>query len=218
MAADLQKKRYDYIIWDWNGTLYDDVDISIRAINDVLRQEGLPLLTLDRYYDIFGFPIIDYYLRLGFDFQKTSFKILADAFISNYKKEQSKAKLQNGAESVLARIKEKKLGQVILSASHMPMLLDRLEHFKITHLFDTVLALDNHFAKSKVEIAVDWKNTLPEGTSLLLIGDTEHDIEAARAINADIVLFSKGHGKNERLSSTGYPVIDSLFDIFKFIQ
>ena len=67
-------KAYKHIIWDWNGTLLDDVDIVIDCMNSLLKKRNLPLLHVDKYKDIFTFPVKDYYSQLGFDFTTEPFE------------------------------------------------------------------------------------------------------------------------------------------------
>ena len=31
-----------YIVWDWNGTIIDDVGIALDAVNDMLREKKRP--------------------------------------------------------------------------------------------------------------------------------------------------------------------------------
>ena len=73
------------VIWDWNGTLLDDVDLCVEALNWLLAQFGYPQ-RYDRaqYQGIFGFPIEDYYRRAGFDFSKDSFADLAERYMQFY--------------------------------------------------------------------------------------------------------------------------------------
>ena len=54
----------EYVIWDWNGTLLDDVELCVEGLNWLLAQFGYPQ-RYDRaaYQAIFGFPIEDYYRR-----------------------------------------------------------------------------------------------------------------------------------------------------------
>jgi phosphoglycolate phosphatase len=59
--------RYRHIVWDWNGTLLDDLDYSIGVMNTLLARRALPLLDRARYHALFDFPVRDYYYRLGFD-------------------------------------------------------------------------------------------------------------------------------------------------------
>ena len=61
------------IIWDWNGTLLDDVDICIDIINELLSIRNQQPLTRSRYREIFTFPVKDYYSKAGFDFTQEPF-------------------------------------------------------------------------------------------------------------------------------------------------
>ena len=61
------------IIWDWNGTLLDDLDLSLESVNILLEERNLPALSVEKYKDIFCFPIVDYYVKAGFDFEKEAF-------------------------------------------------------------------------------------------------------------------------------------------------
>ena len=59
----------ELILWDWNGTLLDDVDLCVDALNRLLAGFGYPQrYDHERYRAIFGFPIEEYYVRAGFDF------------------------------------------------------------------------------------------------------------------------------------------------------
>lgn len=65
------------VLWDWNGTLLDDVALCVDALNRLLRIYHYPQqYSLAQYREIFGFPIEDYYIRAGFDFSKTPTKSL----------------------------------------------------------------------------------------------------------------------------------------------
>jgi phosphoglycolate phosphatase len=58
-------RRYRHVIWDWNGTLPDDVAFSIQVMNGLLAQHRLPLLDRARYLDIFDFPVRTSYKLRG---------------------------------------------------------------------------------------------------------------------------------------------------------
>ena len=50
------------IVWDWNGTLLNDVNLCFECINRLLVSKNLdPLIDLAAYRDIFEFPIQNYY-------------------------------------------------------------------------------------------------------------------------------------------------------------
>jgi phosphoglycolate phosphatase len=57
--------RYQNIIWDWNGTLLDDVMLAINVVNEILRDHDKQALTHERYLEIFDFPVKHYYVPLA---------------------------------------------------------------------------------------------------------------------------------------------------------
>ena len=75
----------ELILWDWNGTLLDDVALCVDALNRLLERHGYTQrYDLASYREIFGFPIVDYYRRAGFDFAKDSFEDLAESYMADY--------------------------------------------------------------------------------------------------------------------------------------
>ena len=82
----LKPSLYKHIIWDWNGTLLDDAWLFVDIMNNVLKGRNMNTINLEKYRDIFGFPIENYYKRLGFDILKEPFEILGLEFIKEYKK------------------------------------------------------------------------------------------------------------------------------------
>ena len=53
--------RPELILWDWNGTLLDDVELCVDALNRLLAGFGYPQrYDHERYRAIFGFPIEEF--------------------------------------------------------------------------------------------------------------------------------------------------------------
>ena len=52
--------KYKNVVWDWNGTLLNDVKVGVNTLNDMLGRRGLPLLSVEDYKEKFGFPVIDF--------------------------------------------------------------------------------------------------------------------------------------------------------------
>ncbi len=62
-------EKVKQLIWDWNGTLLDDVRMCVNVMNVLLDKYALPELTCEKYKQVFDFPVKDYYANLGFDFE-----------------------------------------------------------------------------------------------------------------------------------------------------
>ena len=55
-----------YVVWDWNGTMFDDVALCIQVMNGMLEKRGLPRLAgPEQYRQVFTFPVEEYYKALG---------------------------------------------------------------------------------------------------------------------------------------------------------
>lgn len=208
--------RYDLIIWDFNGTLADDVDLGIDCINTVLKRRNMALLDgVDAYREIFCFPIIDYYEKLGFDFDKEPYDIVANEWWEEYVKNEHMMKPTPNVERVLSSIKDLGITQIILSSSEIEMLRRELKMLSLDSYFDTVLGLDNIYAGGKTEMAKKWAEG--KNFNALFIGDTLHDYEAAKAIGADCILYSGGHDGRWKLESADVPIVDDLSEILGYL-
>jgi phosphoglycolate phosphatase len=212
-------KAYKHIIWDWNGTLLDDVDIVIDAMNSLLKRRNLPLLDIDKYKNIFTFPVKDYYAQLGFDFNIEPFEQLASEFISEFCSEKYQFRLHNGVEEVLNSINKLGIGQSILSASQEQELIEVVSKLKINDYFIKIAGLNNYYAISKVKRGKDLLADLElEPDEVLLIGDTAHDYEVSKEIGCDCLLISNGHQSNQRISNCNTCIIELISDVIDFIR
>ena len=208
------KKNNFSIIWDWNGTIVDDAFVFIKIMNSFLKERGLPLISLKDYRRFFVFPVKNYYINLGFDFTKESFEILSHEFIAEYKKAMFAPGLVGGVRSLISALNNKKITQVVVSAQENCLLKKAVNYYKLNKSFVCVQGTDNYRAIGKVDIAKKVFNGHLRGSKkTILIGDTEHDAEVARALFIDCCLVSYGHSSKERLKQTGFPVVDSVSDL-----
>ena len=210
-------QKYTHIIWDWNGTLLDDVAWCMTSINTMLKKRGLPTLdSVEAYHRVFGFPVIDYYRRVGFDFDKESFEKLAAEYIEIYHDNKSDASLFSEAKGILADFQNKGIHQIILSASEIKHLLSQMEPFDLSLFFDEILGISDIFATSKIDLGKAYvKRTQPERA--VLIGDTIHDKEVADALGVECILVANGHQSINALLSVNAVVVDSLADVKNYM-
>ncbi len=210
--------KYTHIIWDFNGTLFQDIDAGIESVNTMLRERSLPEIpSVEAYREVFRFPVIDYYRDVGFDFDAEPFDVLAPIWIDLYNKNSADAPLQVGAIDALEEFRRLGVAQILLSATEINMLTGQITSLGIREYFDEVLGLDNIHANSKKAIAVDWAKRNPTAHPLF-IGDSLHDAEVAVAAGADCVLVANGHQSRARLAPCGFPVYDSLIELLNELK
>jgi phosphoglycolate phosphatase len=206
------------ILWDWNGTLLNDLSFCITTINTLLEKRNLELLTTESYKEKFSFPVKDYYSTIGFDFQKEDFAIPAQEFIDIYNSGINNCKLHHSVKSTLEFFKENEFRQFVLSAMEQSMLKETLTQQNIISYFENIAGLSDHYAASKVERGKQLlhdANIDPQTTTM--IGDTIHDFEVAQELGINSILVAAGHQSMERLRSTGTVVINDLEELKKVI-
>lgn len=203
--------KYTDIIWDFNGTLLDDVRAGIDAVNDMLARRGLAIIdSVEQYRELFCFPIIDYYAKLGFDFEKEDYyNVLAPEWVALYLENYKQSALNAGAEQTLQALDELDYTQTLLSATELEMLKGQLRDLGLERKFAEVWGLDNIHAGGKIGTARAWRAAHPQARALF-VGDSVHDWEVAHAVGADCVLFCGGHQNRQTLSACGCPMIDRL--------
>lgn len=183
---------YDLIIWDFNGTILDDVWHGISAVNTLLSRRNLPTIdTLEHYYSVFGFPIEDYYRRLGL-LDVDDYPTLAAEWIKEYRAKEDSLPARKDAVSLLSRIAKAGKKQSILSATETEMLKKQLSYLGLTSYFAEVLGRKDYYAADKSNIAVAFRQANPT-LKVLMIGDTDHDFKAAQMAGFDCALVAGGH-------------------------
>ena len=209
--------RYHTVIWDFNGTIADDVSLGIRCVNRMLAARGLPILADEAAYRrVFCFPVRDYYAKIGFDFERESYETLAAEWIGLYTAGENTLRLYDGFTEVHDYLRRRGIRQILLTSSESVMLRRQLDILGITDCFDAVYSMDNFYAGGKIAMAKRCLGEAAEGA--VVIGDTTHDFETARAIGADCILFTGGHGEESALRACGCPLTDSLRHIPRMLD
>lgn len=207
-------ENYKHIIWDWNGTIFNDVDLCVELINNLLASHGLPTIDKPKYKKVFTIPVKNYYADLGFDFSKNSFEELGSLWMDDYEARKFECTLHEGITDLLEKIKLHGVGQSILSAYSQYTLEELIRHFGLTKYFTHIVGLDNIYAESKLHLGKELMKRLGNGKGeTLLIGDTLHDFEVAKEIGAGCVLISNGHQEKEKLKSSGAAVFDNIKEL-----
>ena len=209
-----------YIFLDFNGTVLDDVDLCLELLNDLLDRNGnKPHVSLDKYLKIFGFPVIDYYVRAGLDFSIEPFSLMADYFIEEYTNRNVKeCHIYDDFLEFVDIMHNAEYKIVLCSASEYKRLHDQLVSFGIDRCFDDVIGLDNYHAKSKLDIAKNYiESNHINPKQLYFIGDTDHDALVGNACGGNVILVSRGHQAREILEKCAARVVDTLKEAASYI-
>jgi len=202
------------VIWDFNGTLIDDAEHIVRSVNVLLARRDLPLLNVASFRDVFGFPIVDYYRKIGFDLSAESMSDLSAEFHEVYVPGLSACPLHEGVVEALAAFRKAGVRQFILSALEEALLRSAIDRLGITDFFEALYGLDHLEGDSKLARARSLLDDfdIPPDTAIL-IGDTDHDAEVAEALGVSAALVATGHQSAHRLRAAGDAVYGSVREI-----
>lgn len=210
--------QYKQIIWDWNGTLLNDVWLTIEIVNDLLKNHNQRVLNLETYRDIFDFPVRLYYERAGFDFNKESFEYLCEKFMGQYHHRVMECVLHTEARMVLNHLSQKGYQHAVLSAAEQNSLDMMVNHFQVRPFFTEVVGLSDYYARSKVENGLTMLQKMEVAPQeVVFIGDTFHDYEVAERMSVDCILIPQGHHSLQKLQCSKAKVVDSLAELLSLL-
>ena len=201
-----------HLVWDWNGTLLDDLSLVVSSTNHVFTLVGGRTLDADEHRTRFRRPVADFYAEiLGRAVDEEEFGQLDRVFHDAYRVGLTTMSL---AADAMAAIKSWPGTQSLLSMWFHDELVPAVETYGLAGVFTRVDGL-------RTEVGGDLKaghlaNHLAElgvpGDQVVLIGDSLDDAAAADAVGGRAVLYTGGFTAPARLRASGRPVVDSLVD------
>ncbi|MEV4491423.1 HAD hydrolase-like protein [Micromonospora coxensis] len=199
-----------HLVWDWNGTLLDDLDLVVRATNVAFASAGGPSVTADEHRARFRRPIADYYAdMLGRAVDAEAFGALDRIFHDAYRAGLTSCTLAADATAAIAAWPGT---QSLLSMWFHDELVPTVHTYGLTPHFARVdglrAAVGGGFkaewlAKHLAELGLD-------GHEVVLIGDSIDDADAAASVGAHCVLYTGGLSDPAALRASGHPVADTL--------
>ncbi|MFI9468706.1 HAD family hydrolase [Streptomyces sp. NPDC052492] len=203
-----------HIVWDWNGTLFHDVDAVIGATNAAFAELGLAPITLERYRELYCVPVPKFYERLmGRLPSETEWELMDAVFHRHYTDRRVRCGLADGVEDLLRTWASAGRSQSILSMYGHDDLVPLVRDFGIASHFIRVDGRTGPSGGSKAEHMVRHLSALGDVVDprrTVVIGDAADDALAARHVGARAVLYTGGSHGRASLEAVGVPVVDTL--------
>ena len=210
--------KYKHVIWDWNGTLLDDVELNHKLLNRLQQIKGVSLSSFEEYRKMFTFPITELYRKAGLFKSMESFRELAAIYVKEYEKGVGGCSLHKYAEEVLAALVQNGATNSVLTASQESRARQQLENYKIMKYFIAVTGKRDYYASGKRELIKKHLEKLGYGAEeIAFVGDTAHDMEIAAAIGCDCILVRNGHQDIGGLSGGNVNIATDLKEAFETI-
>jgi phosphoglycolate phosphatase len=203
-----------HVFIDFNGTLLDDVDLCLDLLNRMLKDQNKELVDIKKYKEIFKFPVKDYYVDAGIDFNIEPFESLAKKFMDEYVIEYKKCKLYDGIIDTLDFLKSEGINLYILSASKQSILDEQCRYFNLSRHFDKIIGIKTIYANSKEDVAIEFIDSSNiDKQEAIFIGDTLHDYEVAKAVGINCILVESGHQSHNVLKAANTTILKDLNEL-----
>jgi phosphoglycolate phosphatase-like HAD superfamily hydrolase len=206
--------KTSHLVWDWNGTLLDDLPVVIEAVNLSIGSFGVDPITADDYRDHYTRPVRHFYDSLfGRVVDDEEWLRLNSTFHDAYFELATHVDLAPGALEAMGMLEEAGWSQSLLSMSPQDWLEGIVARLELTGRFEMVDGLSGPTGGLKAAHLEDHLSMLAiEGRSVVVVGDTPDDVAAARHVGAHPVLFHGGSHHIEVLEREGVPIAETIVD------
>lgn len=134
------------VVWDFNGTIVDDVELCYEIETKMLQERHMQTYTLEQYRDTFCFPVIEYYYKMGYTFEEESYEDISVEFNQLYDEGFPSLKVMDDFIETIESFQENGMENVIISASRQDKLLEQCHQ----------LGISSYFKRSLVQI-IFWE-------------------------------------------------------------
>lgn len=203
-----------HIVWDWNGTLLDDLDLVISSVNESMSRHGVGPIDGDGYRDHFTRPVRGFYDSL---FERSisdeEWTDMNDFFHDSYYSGVGEARLAEDALAALDMVESLGWTQSLLSMSPLERLVPVVESKGLADRFELIDGLSGPTGGTKrIRLREHLRDLKVEPSDALVIGDSDDDAAAARSVGARVVLYDGGTHHLSHLESLGAPVAGTLVE------
>ncbi|MBT2395668.1 HAD family hydrolase [Streptomyces sp. ISL-100] len=215
------KHTTTHLVWDWNGTLLDDISAVIGATNAAFAEIGIEPITLARYRELYCVPIPRFYERLmGRLPTVAEWLVMDEAFHRHYTELRVVCALTHGVEELLVEWGAGGRSQSLLSMYGHEQLLPVVRQYGIERHFVRVDGRTGPSGGSKAAHMARHVAALggvaPE--QVVVIGDAVDDAVAAAHVGARAVLYTGGSHSRASLEPAGVPVVDTLAEAVELAE
>lgn len=203
---------YKYILFDLDGTLTDPGIGITNSVMYALEKFGIEVSDRASLYKFIGPPLLDSFQNYyGFTKEESE---LALKYYREYFKPYGlyENEVYNGVEDLLKDLKAKDNTIIVATSKPEEFAVEILKHFNLYQYFDFVggASMDEKRVKKADVIAYALeKCNVTDLSSVVMIGDREHDVYGAKHIGVDSIGVLYGYGDYEELKKAGADYIVS---------
>ena len=202
-----------HVVWDWNGTLLNDNDAVLAAVNAVCVDFGCASLTWAEWQALYARPMrVSYEQILQRPLDDEEWARVDKLYHERYDALLHTCGLAAGAPAELQRWTDSGRTQSLLSMWFHARLVPTIDQFGLTGYFSRIDGLPGDVGGgSKTDsLRQHLEAQTLDPADVVLVGDVVDDALAARAAGTDCILVNTGAMAHTALEATGLPVTNSV--------
>ena len=198
-----RSRRFDLIVFVWDGTLFDSTGLIVQCIQGAARDAGLPVPDDERAAYVIGLGLHDALQHALPGLPRDRYAEIAQHYRKHYFARQHEVVLFDGVLPLLADLKARQHWIAVATGKSRRGLDMALESSAMKGLFDATRTADETASKPDPLMLHELMREFgvaPERT--LMIGDTTHDL--LLAANAGAAGIAVGYGAHQSAAFEAY--------------
>ena len=195
-------RRYRLLVFDWDGTLADSTSIIASALQAACRDVGEPVPDDVAARFVIGLGLGEALALVAPALSVARHPELSARYRHHYLARDAEIPLFDGVPALLADLSEEGFMLAVATGKTRVGLDRSLRSHLLTERFDATRCADEGRPKPHPEMLQHLMSRLGVApTETLMIGDTTHDLELARAAGVDAVAVAYGAHQPEGLAA-----------------
>lgn len=206
---------FTHVVWDWNGTLSDDLWIAVESINACRSVSGLPPISRGDYRNNYQRPVRLFHEWVqGKELTDAEWEVEQATFEAAYSSRAHKAELVVDARTCLEQLKVTGVGQSVLSMLPHSQLNKAISLQAVQQYFALVEGPKGNDSSTKAGLLQKHVTNpcVRSRQDVVMIGDCVDDATAAATAGIHCVLVASAAYQPRALLQGAAPTFDTLSD------
>lgn len=193
-------KRYDLIVFDWDGTVMDSTAVIATSIQSACRDLGLTVPTDEAARHVIGMGLVQALQHAVPDAPTHLHQPLADRYRHYFLAQDQSIPLFAGAAETIAELHEAGYSLAVATGKSRKGLDRVMDSSGLRDYFHASRTADETFSKPHPAMLQEIMDELGmEPERVLMVGDTTHDLQMAINAGVDAVGMTQGAHPAEQL-------------------
>jgi phosphoglycolate phosphatase len=212
-------RRFDLVVFDWDGTLFDSTALIVHSIQAACRDLGLPVPDDERASWVIGLSLHGAMAHAVPTITPEQIPQMVDRYRFHYLARQHDLTLFPGVLEMLHALKKRHHWLAVATGKSREGLDEALHAVELKGVFDGTRTADETRSKPDPQMLNELMRQFgAEPGRTLMIGDTTHDLQLA--LNAGVASIGVSYGAHDHGAFESFPtrhVAHSMADLHDWL-